>query len=138
MFDAGTHRPLVSENGSAMCKATIAMAIFASCVGCRGSRVGTPEPPRAATILLDEDALVVRQNVVKAVAIGTMIDEAKLRMEGAGFDCAFASNSRMPPCLSCSVRRIWKWPVSRVWHVLLYYDDSGVKDVEVTSGLVGP
>lgn len=85
-----------------------------------------------------DDEEQMRAELLRFVPVGTPVDEARRTMQRAGFECSTAVDDRLGPYLYCQASRRWKWPVYRHWSIKLSYDERGVTDAKVTTGLVGP
>jgi hypothetical protein len=108
-----------------------AVAVILVLAGCRSA-------PKAAIQPFD-DKEAMRAEILKYVPVGTQPEKAKDVMEGSGFTCSLGQYQTSGlPYLYCVLHKTWKFPVSRVWHVDVQYDESGVTDVVVSTGLIGP
>ncbi|MDZ4819849.1 MAG: hypothetical protein SGJ20_12845 [Planctomycetota bacterium] len=85
-----------------------------------------------------DDPAEMRLEILKHVPLGAPLATAKSIMEANGFDCAIHQGEAKSPYLYCDQSRIWKEPVVRRWQVVVYYDESGVTDITVSTGLIGP
>ena len=104
------------------------LILFAGCRGNSNARTTTS---------LSGSKPIVEEAIKEAIPNGMEIMIAKRNMEAAGFKCAINDDGGGKR-LYCVADQMEKWPVSRHWQVIVRCDGDTVKEVEISSHLVGP
>ena len=102
------------------------IALIAGCVTNRS----------APAIHLTEDAEVTTQEILKHIPVGSSIENAERVMLQEGFECSHELDSK-GTYLYCDIQKNEKAPVSRRWQIIIRYQESKVRSVSVTTGLIG-
>lgn len=94
-------------------------------------------PNRAApAIHLTENTDETTQEILKHIPVGSSIEHAEQAMLQEGFECSHKRDSK-GTFLYCDIQKHEESLVTRRWQILIRYQESKVRSVSVTTGLIG-